>query len=431
MPNDLSGKDVLALDGVAFCDAWRDLSDEAKEAMDSADRAAAIARYRETGPSADVVNIFDRSEPGVPRGRAASRAPTSSRLPRVSLDDATMPVAQHGPVSGLIEAGGLVLVVGAPKCGKTFFTIDLAGHVAAGLSWRGRETSGEPVIYIAAEAGRSILRRFIAWRERKLPDSHEGRVPLEIITRAVNLMSPDEVALLLTEIQAVTEELGRAPGIVVYDTLSRSLPGANENDSETMTRLVGVADTIRDRFGAASIIVHHVGKDQTKGGRGHSSLTAAADLVLSVENKVAKVEASRDGEADGAFPFKLEVAEVGLDVDGNPITTCIAMPTDEVPMTAPKGREPKGVAAIGMTSLREAIEYHGEPLPATSAIPHAVRATTIARWAGQFKVRYGDDGLGERSDDAIRQAFKRAREALLGAGDITIYERYVWPTRRV
>ena len=54
-------------------------------------------------------------------------------------------------VKGLIPNVGLVVVWGAPKCGKSFFVFDLVSHVAAGWEYRGRKVQQCPVVYFALE----------------------------------------------------------------------------------------------------------------------------------------------------------------------------------------------------------------------------------------------------------------------------------------
>jgi hypothetical protein len=181
---------------------------------------------------------------------AAAGAIQRSALPSVWLEDAVLPATARGHVKGLLGDGDLGLIYGGPGTGKTFLAIDLVGHIALGLPWRGRRTSGRPVVYVAAEAGRSIQRRFVPWRERHAGDAREGRVPLKIITRAVNLLLPGELGELLAELRAVRDELGEAPGVVVFDTLSRSMAGGDENSSESMTAVVGAADRVRTSSGA-------------------------------------------------------------------------------------------------------------------------------------------------------------------------------------
>ncbi len=294
--------------------------------------------------------------------RAKAKGP---RFPRVWLDDATVDNAGEYLVKGIIDRGRLGVIYGPSGDGKTFFIIDLAGHIAAGIPWRGRRVHSGLVVYVAAEAGASILRRFYAWRKNRTGDAREGRIPLAILTRGCNLLNMVDVEALIDELRAIAKEIGLPLALVVFDTLSRSIPGGDENRSEDMTRVIEAADAIRDELGAATAIVHHSGKDSTKGARGHSSLFAAADTVISVIDKVASVEKSRDGVQGENFPFALDVVELGQDADGDVVTTCIVRHLDDAPA---RRRAPalSGVAKVALQALQESISDHGEPMPGTS-----------------------------------------------------------------
>ena len=228
-----------------------------------------------------------------------------ARFPRTFLDDAKEAKNSDYSVKGIIPARSNILCYGPSGHGKTSFTIDLTGHIACGIDWRGHRVRPGLVVYIAAEAGDSILRRFITWRDEKLSESREGRIPLVIITRGANLLNAGDVDDLIETLREIAAEAGIPLALVAFDTLSRSIPGGDENSAQDMTRVIQCADRIRDEFKAATVFVHHSGKDTAKGARGHSALFAAADTVICVADGVATVEKSRDGESGQSYGFKL------------------------------------------------------------------------------------------------------------------------------
>ncbi|MDO9235707.1 MAG: tyrosine-type recombinase/integrase [Aquabacterium sp.] len=75
------------------------------------------------------------------------------------------------------------------------------------------------------------------------------------------------------------------------------------------------------------VLVHHTGKDTTKGLRGHSSLFAAMDAAIEVSNDGARrrwsVAKSKDAQDGDARTFKLAVVEMGTDEFGDLITSCV------------------------------------------------------------------------------------------------------------
>ena len=78
---------------------------------------------------------------------------------------------------------------------------------------------------------------------------------------------------------------GVKPVVIVLDTLNRSLRGSESSD-EDMTAYIRAADSLREGFDCAVVIVHHGGIDGTRP-RGHTSLTGAADAQLSVSRDAA------------------------------------------------------------------------------------------------------------------------------------------------
>ena len=125
-----------------------------------------------------------------------------------------------------------------------------------------------------------------------------------------------------------------AGGIVCLDTLNRAAPGIDENDSSEMGLLIDAAKAMQAEIGGLVVLVHHAGKDATKGLRGHSSLHAALDAVLEVtrtgERREWNLAKSKDGEDGKAHAFRLDVVELGEDADGWPVSSCVVEP-EEIP----------------------------------------------------------------------------------------------------
>lgn len=341
-------------------------------------------------------------------------------FPVVWVHDAVLKLDARPVVKGLLEQGAFAVIYGPSGSGKSFFTADIAQHIALGAAWRGRRCPQALVVYVASEAGSSILKRFIGWRDAKVSDGLAS-IPLAVLTRGPNLLNLVEQEKLAEQLDALQKEAGLPLGLVVFDTLSRSIPGGDENNAEDMTLAVNAADALRQRFGTATLYVHHSGKDPDKGARGHSALFAAADLVMRVMDGCASVEKVRDGVAGERFPFTLEPIELGQDADGDQVMTCLLNASDEQ-VQQPRRIVVRGIAATALTALREAIAAHGEALPETSTIPKGARGVDLDQWRERFRLRYGDE-----KDPSVRaKAFLRAKESLLGASAISISDPWVW-----
>lgn len=362
------------------------------EALAAATRGfeiAAAAEEATRSTRAARSNGHELAEGALPAGMAVRQ------LPRVWIDQAEMPPHELWLLKNLLGARDLGLIYGPPSCGKTFFTIDLVGGIAAGLGWRDRRTQRTLGIYIAAEAGRSILRRFIAWRDRNLSDTREQPVPLVIVPRSVNLQHAGEVDELIAQLREIAAEASLPIGVVVFDTLSRCMPGGDENAAADMTRVVAAVDKLREELQTAVLLIHHSGKDTAKGARGHSALVAAADTVVAVADRVATFEKVRDGVANLSFVFDLDVVEIGKDEDGEPITTCVAIAADDRAFTSgPRlaglgTNQEKALVILQrlLTAARRNVEARGDDPASASILTSGWRSEcekkgiNKARWA--------------------------------------------------
>lgn len=61
--------------------------------------------------------------------------------------------------------------------------------------------------------------------------------------------------------------------------------GFNENSSEDMGAFITQAGKLQELFECALMVIHHSGKDVTKGLRGHSSLLGAVDTELEIQRQ--------------------------------------------------------------------------------------------------------------------------------------------------
>jgi hypothetical protein len=133
-----------------------------------------------------------------------------------------------------------------------------------------------------------------------------------------------------------------APIIVCIDTLNRSFKGSESKD-EDMTAYIQAADAIVGAFDCLVIIIHHGPHDGSRP-RGHSSLIGAVDVQIAVQkqgwNVTAELELAKDLEQGLTFVSKLEKVELGIDQDGDVITSLIVRELEDAPApkTAQKGR---------------------------------------------------------------------------------------------
>lgn len=248
------------------------------------------------------------------------------RFGPVPIYDLTLAPPMEWLIKGVLPRAELGVLFGASGSGKTFVALDLAFSIARGIAWRERRTTRGRVVIIAAEGAGGIGKRGEAYS--RYHDFDLRGVDLHIIPAAPNFLDNDDISEVMAEINNIGPI-----DVVIIDTFAQVTPGANENTSEDMGRALANLKLVHGATGAMNLVVAHAGKDLSKGVRGWSGLKAAADVQIEVvrhENGEREIilEKMKDGEDGIRWPFRLEVVEIGIDNDGDIITSCVAVPAE-------------------------------------------------------------------------------------------------------
>jgi KaiC/GvpD/RAD55 family RecA-like ATPase len=312
-----------------------------------------------------------------------------------------------GLVDGLLPRDGIFVLYGESGSGKTFITLDLVCHVAAGRPWRGMTVDQGVVVYIAAENPKSVERRVWAWRKRH----GVQHLPVLVVRSSVDLLNGSADALVKL-VEQVKARHGRIAAVVV-DTLSRAMTG-NENAPDDMGKFVNAVGRIGQAAEAHAIVVHHAGKDTARGARGHSSLRAASDgegevTVDAVTGiRTLRITKNRDGEDGQRFAFRLEPYELGRNATGRTVTTCVAIETEAAEPVTPVTRLTPN-QRVTMDALHAVLCDRGREPPPAQDIPRGVKAVTVEEW-----LEAASRHLPMASTKQKNQAAKRAVEWLVG-----------------
>jgi hypothetical protein len=161
-------------------------------------------------------------------------------------------------VEPFIVDGCFSILYGSSGSFKSFLALDWAAHAAG------------PAVYISAEGSPKRLgERIAAWE-------HAAGRPSGIICipHAVDLIGEAEA------LSAAIRELPEPIRLIVVDTASRNMAGADENSTKDMSALVASLDKLRAEFGTAVLAIHHTGHENKERERGSSALRAAADVSI-------------------------------------------------------------------------------------------------------------------------------------------------------
>jgi hypothetical protein len=306
--------------------------------------ASVIKMAKEAGYSERKVPTPEQVLERAAEIRAELPSKSTSRFGPVPIFDLATGQPPRWIIKGVLPDAELGILFGASGSGKTFVALDFAFAVAMGLPWRGRRVKRGKVVIIAAEGGSGIGRRGEALAQHHGFDLHDA-FDIHVITAAPNFLDSEDIAEVIAQIEALGDV-----ELVIVDTLAQVTPGANENTSEDMGRALANLRLLHAATCAMVLAVHHAGKDLSKGSRGWSGIKAAADVQIEVvrhedNTREIVIEKMKDGEDGLRWPFKLEVVELGVDEDGDPVTSCVAVET-EAPVRQPD-EDRKGVKRRG------------------------------------------------------------------------------------
>jgi hypothetical protein len=335
-------------------------------------------------------------------GKTEVREPRFKLIPFDRLQPLTKPAYL---VKDIIPRTGIVVVWGPPKCGKSFWMTTTMLYVALGWEYRGHKVVQGAVVYCAFEGQEGYGQRAEAFRQRHLPEDAD-LVPFYLVAAQMNLVK-DHAAL----IEAIKLQLGGTiPVAVVLDTLNRSLHGSESEDKD-MGAYIQAATAVREAFNCAVIIIHHCGVAGERP-RGHTSLTGAADAQIAVKRDsagyvIATVEWMKDGPEGTTIASKLEQVEVGVDDDGDKITSCVVVPVEDRPAETATRKSTKS-GRIFHDAFIEALDTKGQIIRVRGTEP-VVKAVNVEDVRPEFYARYvTSEAEPKKRAAAQRQAFRRA-----------------------
>ena len=252
-------------------------------------------------------------------------------------------------IKGILPSSGLAAIFGPSGSGKTFLVLDLIMAIACQSDWFGHKIKNVPVTYVGLEGKGGINNRIQAWRIKN-PDLNPKN--LRIILDNFDLMKEGNVVDLAHTIN----QSRMNQGLIVIDTLNQASPGAEENSSVDMGIILKHLKVLQEMTSGLILIIHHSGKTISQGLRGHSSLKAALDTNIEIvggDKRSWLLEKSKDGADGKSFGFKLAVQQLGVDRDGDSITSCTVERDHSAIFSKPEpsGKEQKKV----LKAIREEI----------------------------------------------------------------------------
>lgn len=219
--------------------------------------------------------------------------------------------------------------------------------------------------------------------------------------------------------------------LIIIDTQSATLAGGDENRPDVMGSFLANIKRLRRETGNPHIhLLHHPGKDSSKGDRGHYITRAAIETRIETTKPATEMAGSfrvlkqRDGAAGDTFGFRLEVLEVAYTEEGAPIASCVIVPAEAVDEPGARPRLAKEYQAA-LDFLWVVVKEAGQRLNRPD-YPDFFKAVTVDQWR-EHLTRRGmyDAGDGGKS----RAFFFRLKNKLIAEGLIAFEGNLVWPIR--
>ncbi len=356
-------------------------------------------------------NIVDIFEPYAPY---EGEGPPST-FPLLSIAEIEALPPPRWLVHEAIAEDGISIIYGDPGAGKSFVALDMSIRIALGIDWFGRKTQKTGVLYIAGEGSRGVGKRLTGWRIKHGLDKIDA--PFMLLPMAVQFLEADDVNKLLRTIDEAMIRAAYDIGLIVIDTVSRSIAGQDENGQETMSAFVKACDKVRSHCGGAIIGIHHSGKDKERGMRGSTVLLGACDAAirLSKSERTVTLEFEKQKDAEEARPVFINLEPVFWDVGNFGASEEIST---LVPVLAERSAE--GADVLSMMQIREAFAALADAWAAGKPLSNKPQTRSDGRYAPLiFSIKLG--GSADVWKEAITQWL---------ANDALEYEMYDKKTKR-
>lgn len=414
----LSGKVCDPFDLVATFSHNGDRKAAARALLPKKEREPSIAEQinaRHTAASAEPAEAFPQEN------AKPAPAPQKRKIELVMAQELKdEPIAWL--IDNLVPAKGFAALYGKPGSYKSFVALYLAGMISTGRQAFDRATTQGDVVYVAGEGGAGLKRRWDALKiQHQLPE--DARIAF--VRAQLNLRSTlDDLEALLIAIK----ERSLTPQLVIIDTLARAFAGGNENSSEDMGAFISIMGKLQEDLGAAVMIVHHSGKDEARGQRGHSSLLGAVDAELEVvkvseedsPDRIGKltITKQKDGEDGVEIGYRMVTVQLSkIDFDKSSLAV---EPMDQAPQPQrERRRKASRNELLALQALRKAVEECGRTV-SSNHIPVDAKCVEIPEWR-----RYWGQ-ISPLKDDSAKRVFNREIRSLGQAGQISVWGEYVW-----
>ncbi len=252
--------------------SWDELQLIVQNVYAYAQRPAGAART--ASPDA-LEEAATRAKAAAASAEAEPAATPASRFRVLTWPDIMSMKSPVMMVEGSIPERSVVEIYGPYSSYKSFLALDIALSAATGVEWARRACARKyRSLYVAGEGAYGVRQRAAAWSKARELQSISGFNLLPVMPTFA------DDADLRGFAEAV---LPYRPELIVLDTAAHAMAGLDENAAKDVGIFAARLFELRDALGCAVVLVHHAGKDVSRGSRGSTALPAAMDTIFRVE----------------------------------------------------------------------------------------------------------------------------------------------------
>ena len=320
-------------------------------------------------------------------------AASPSAAPTGELFDHVLDISLEPPswlIDGILPEASVAAIVAPSYSGKSYIAIDMACSIASGKPYHGRRVASGEVFCVIGESRSGWRRRVASWcKDRGVDVSRQG-LALHCSKYGLNFRDPAVIDAIKAELRAC-----ESVKLIIIDTLARSFGGGNENAAQDMGQFIDACDALKFEFGAAVLIVHHMGKDSGAGARGSSAFYGALDTSMLVKRVGADIQLICDKQKEAPEFEPLQFCFVTLREEEDP-------PVLQLVATSTRTFGPR-LGKNEQLALETFVEATNDMSPD--------RRIHRDAWREFFDRRHTGDTAKQKND-----AFSRARRELVSKG---------------
>jgi AAA domain len=350
-------------------------------------------------------------------------------------DEAKAPVYL---INNVLETDAHGTLLGASQSFKSFMALSMAVSICTGTDFFGHTAfiSGK-VVYVCGEGFGALGRRI------KAISVHSG-LPLDNLYIVKTPITIDD-RYLMDKLRGLINEI--SPALVIFDTFSSLVSEANEDKNAEVAKVLNlVRNTCRNGV-TSSIIVHHYGKDESKGARGAYAFRANSDFEYVMArnndgmNAILSCKKMKDGEFFKDIGVLAQIIDLDMVRQDGEKTTSLVMVSSDILASESKKRLSPRLSNI-LQALHDAINKFGEEPSreikekfagfGATVVKKQVVSYEMWRLLAYKTIEIDRDTEAcpawspESAANSKKKAFQRARDDLKTLNKIMTYDNYVW-----